>query len=652
MERRGHRGLQELSSLTKSVRSFLGPNKAYKFIFNEDTDDCTLTCSAFRLLEGLDLSSAVGQLFNEAVQVQQKTYKTGTTTLFFLVGAWSDAVLECLHQGVPIPLIVSVMLGGLDSCIREVLTLQECVNNLLIAEDFENQGNNNSVKTLDVSHDYGSESGHSAHFPLDHKKNIAHQHGAKWYPNMPSCWINKLSHSRYFLDAPKETPDPSEDSYDIPSHSHTLSHLTKALSHGNQEPMEMVEEAVSHLFKETQKGHVNHKNFHVSRFHVCCLPGLSKVHLKASSGYTTLVSPDFVSVARDLEGKSLRVLLLDSDLTEGYRHLGFNNPTNVKILSQAVSSEGVISEEPWLNVSCRNLRQAGIELILVRGNVCPSLMSLCCHNKILVVPQVKQNVLLAFSESTGAEPVTYLTQINESCVGFGAFVDMCVSGNSFVTAGENIVVNIKANRLNMVTVMLCNRLVSMLQILEDQFWSCLYRLHHAVQDQKVFCGGGAVELQCLSHLRKHEEADDGSFNSTWSWMSTTGKNYKSFIYRWLAKGWFKYLTALLCNAGDYSTELDAMTFIQNELQSLSCCDSPSEYLRSKYYENVLANQHLSESPRSMLVYDNVTPKLEAWRSALHLVLLVLQTDAEIITGSAAQNPILNTGFLKAGYHLL
>ena len=36
------------------------------------------------------------------------------------------------------------------------------------------------------------------------------------------------------------------------------------------------------------------------------------------------------------------------------------------------------------------------------------------------------------------------------------------------------------------------------------------------------------------------------------------------------------------------------------------------------------------------VYDNVTVKVEAWRRALDLVFLLLQTDAEIITGFDAE----------------
>lgn len=56
----------------------------------------------------------------------------------------------------------------------------------------------------------------------------------------------------------------------------------------------------------------------------------------------------------------------------------------------------------------------------------------------------------------------------------------------------------------------------------------------------------------------------------------------------------------------------------------------SEYseLSSGLFHSDISN-NLELVPR---VYDTVTPKIEAWRRALDLVLLVLQTDSEIITG--------------------
>lgn len=109
INKRRHTGLQQLSSFAKTGRTFLGPVKSSKFIVDEECHESVLISSTVRLLESLDLTSAVGQLLSEAIQAQNNTYRTGTSTLLFLVGAWSSAAEECLHLGVPISLIVSVM---------------------------------------------------------------------------------------------------------------------------------------------------------------------------------------------------------------------------------------------------------------------------------------------------------------------------------------------------------------------------------------------------------------------------------------------------------------------------------------------------------------------------------------------------------------
>ncbi|KAL4641887.1 Bardet-Biedl syndrome 12 protein [Arapaima gigas] len=61
------------------------------------------------------------------------------------------------------------------------------------------------------------------------------------------------------------------------------------------------------------------------------------------------------------------------------------------------------------------------------------------------------------------------------------------------------------------------------------------------------------------------------------------------------------------------------------------------------------NEESSGDGRSILpVYDNVTVKFEAWRRAMDLVLMVLQTDMEIITGCSTRT----TEGLPVDYMLL
>ncbi|XP_075716600.1 chaperonin-containing T-complex member BBS12 isoform X2 [Rhinoderma darwinii] len=646
MKLRGHLGLIELSNISSSVKTFLGPRKSYKFIYDQDTQESTLTCSSFRLLESLDLSSAVGQLFNETIQAHHKAYKTGTTTLFFLVGEWSKSVLECLHHGVPVSMIVSVMLEGLNSCIESIEALHIPLYNVLITKQNSSHwtvADGRSSSSNNENHCFDSSRG--GKFGLEHiPKTIKHIGITPSNVNLHSQQrqMRKLSHSRYF-SIPKISSLQNRSSQ---SSSHSLEDLTKSLSHGTWEAMDLLEKAATLLFENNQEISVTKDHFQASCLHICCLRGLPGVNSSATIGYVTLVKSEYATVVKNLEGKPLKVLLLDGELTEKYRHLGFNRATNLKLVSEFANNERRTSEDSWISTACRKIVQANINVILVRGDACPQLVMHCIHRNILIITHVKPNVLQAFSDCTNAESVAYLAQISHRSLALEVYAAICTQWGS--ESSQTIAMSLRAHKINLVTVMLSCRLVPKMQVMEDQFWTCSFKLHNALLDQKVFPGGGAVELFCLHHLRKLEKllvpvssVQRGPPFYMSSWLSTTAVHYKASVYKFLAKGWIKYISTLLFNMGENSSELEAMTFIQNELKNIDACSSPSSYIFNDYSKNVVLADDLGlpMEHRQAVVYDNVVAKVEAWRSALHLVLTVLQSDAEIITGSATQKPI-------------
>ncbi|XP_073511750.1 chaperonin-containing T-complex member BBS12 [Phyllobates terribilis] len=644
-----HVGLIELFNFSSSVKTFLGPQKSYKFIYDPDTQESSLTCSAFRLLESLDLSSAVGQLLNETIQAHHKAYKTGTTTLFFLVGVWSKAVLECLHHGVPVSLIVSVMVEGLNSCIESLEALHIPLHNVLATNQISSHrtslpdGRSGGVYNHE---NHCISSSRSGTFDLkclgqvpNTVKPVDSIPSSRGNTNSKLCQMSKLSHSRHF-----SIPKVSRFQDPLQTRCHHLEDLTKSLSHGNWEAMALVEKAATLMLESTPEIFVTKDLFKASYVNICFLRGLSEFSSCATFGYVTLIRPEYATIVQTFESKPLRVLLLDGALTEKYRHVGFNMPTNLKLVSQfadLVSS----SKESWINKACQKIVQANINVILVRGDACPQLIMQCIHRNILIITHVKPNVLQAFSDCTGAEPVTYLTQVRNHSIGCAVYAKIFPQGSS--EPNQTMAVNFHAHEINLVTVVLSCRLYPKMQVMEDQFWTCSYKLYNALLDEKVFPGGGAVELFCLNHLQKLEKTlvpissiSSGSLSCTSSWLSRSVVYYQSFVYKCFAKGWITYLSALLFNMGDYSSELQAMTIIQNELKNISACSSPSSYVFNK---NVLKGEReFPTEHRPVTVYDNVTPKVEAWRSALHLVHIVLQTDAEIITGSTTQKR-LTTG---------
>nr|XP_006217678.1 Bardet-Biedl syndrome 12 protein isoform X1 [Vicugna pacos] len=690
ISKRRHMGLQQLSSFAETGRTFLGPVKSSKFVIDEECHESVLISSTVRLLENLDLTSAVGQLLNEAVQAQNNTYRTGTSTLLCLVGAWSSAAEECLHLGVPISLIVSVMSEGLNSCIEEIVSLQVPIQNVF--DCIDSTKTFSGLETLNVSlypflqipsdtglmqkkhdlKDVASQSlaiyslpgrpvkspklfGPQAKVEADKNTSQTPQTLGNSLPADTRCRRSVLTHSRHFSRTDNNQRISKPDGF-LEQHSaatlktyrcNDLLELEVGLSHGDHSSMKLVDEAVRLQYQNAgvqQGGRTVPFLFDISGIFTCCLPGLPETLSCVCPGYVTVVSISRTALIEELQKQPIRVVLVEGDLTENYRHLGFNKPANIKTVSESMKVEPDSSEELWTNHVLQVLIKFSVNLVLSQGNVSERLIDKCTHSKRLVVGSVNGSVMQAFAEASGAVQVAYITQVNENCVGSGVCVTFWRSiPFDAVDRTSRMAILLKTEGMNLVTVVLTSPVAAQMQTKEDRFWACAYRLHHALKEQKVLRGGGAVELLCLSHLQilaeqslnKGNQDSSGWFHNTSSWLASSLALYRPTVLKCLADGWHRYLSTLLCNTASYSSEFEANTFIQHHLQNAADSGSPSSYILNEYskLKSGIFNSGISNKLEQIpSVYDIVTPKIEAWRRALDLVLLVLQTDSEIITG--------------------
>ncbi|KAM5255352.1 chaperonin-containing T-complex member BBS12 [Ctenodactylus gundi] len=686
INKRRHVGLQQLCSFAETGRTFLGPVKSSKFIIDEESHESVLISSAVRLLESLDLTSAVGQLLSEAIQTHNDTYRTGTSSFLFLVGAWSSAVEECLHLGVPISIIVSVMSEGLNACIEEVVSLQVPVHN--IVDQINNTKTVSGLETVNASlcpfpqvpsttsllqeeHDLEEVASHSlATYNLSgspvkspnvfktQTKKKSDENTSQTLKNIlctHSCFRKSiLSHSRHFNGKDNNQWLSKPDGYLEQSRATTfptyrcndLIELALGLKHGDHSSMKLVEEAVKLQYQNAcmQQGNCTVPfTFDISRIFTCCLPGFPETFSCVCPGYVTVVSISSISLIEELQNHPVQVLLIEGDLTESYRHLGFNKSTNIKTVLDSVKPQEDSPEELWANHVLQVLVQFNVNLILVQGNVSEHLIEKCMHNKQLVVGSVNGSVMQAFAEATGAVQVAYISQVNEDCVGSGVSVTFWKSPSDIVTKSNIMAILLKTEQINMITAVLTTPVTAQMQAREDRFWTCAHRLYYALKEGKVLLGGGAVEFLCLSHLQilaaqslqKENHTYSGWLHNTSSWLASSLAIYRPTVLKALASGWHKYLSAVMCNTASYSSELEARTFIRRHLQNAVDSGSPLSYILKEYcnLSSGVFNSGISNEPAWIpTVYDTVTPKIEAWRQALVLVLLVLQTDSEIITG--------------------
>lgn len=69
-------------------------------------------------------------------------------------------------------------------------------------------------------------------------------------------------------------------------------------------------------------------------------------------------------------------------------------------------------------------------------------------------------------------------------------------------------VMLKTEGINLVTVVLTSPGTAQMQTKEDRFWTCASRLYYALKEQKVFLGGGVVEILCLAHLQGLKDSSE------------------------------------------------------------------------------------------------------------------------------------------------
>lgn len=598
--------------LAGTLHSSIGPVKRYKFIQDEASGDSVLVCSCFRIIENLEPTCAVGQLVYETVRAHHKRYRTGSGCLLFLAGAWSRIALDCLLREISVKHIITAMTEGMDIC------LDVCRKSSVLLDD------------LAVMKKCTPAAGGSR-LQLSEKPTMV---TSRETANVHDMCLNmsgrrKVKLSRYFCEAKSEIlssvlpPDQPQ----LPD----LAVIAESLSHGCENAMKLAVEAAQMLLETSQKN-VSDPSFDIAKVATCVLPGLPEDCACVVEGCVLLLSDEQAAVAHVVKQRPLKVAVVTGDLSQDYRHLGFKRLPGEQRLHDDLDLSTSSEEDQWLGKVVKLLLNLEVNLILTTGIASPKVIQHCSRNQILVVQKVSSSVLRNITSSTGAVPVSYATQLTEPCVGDGVNVeiwrDLGSYERKYLTA-----VNVSTGRNGgMVSAVITSCIHGKLQLLEDQFWACLYRLHHALKDRALLPGAGGTELLCVHQLRKQAEYHKVEDTKTGS----ADHIYRGLVLDLMADGLTEYITAVMVNTGRFSAA-DFRVVVGKQLQ---------EFHRDKIIAGKFL-QHVSEGEREdavllaakpdeaapVKIYDNLSVKQEAWRKALDLVLLVLQTDAEIITGT-------------------
>lgn len=578
-------------------------------------------CSCLRVFENLELTCAVGQLVFETLQAHHKVYNTGSGCLLFLAGAWSRAALECLHRGISVPHIISAMSEGIDVCMD---VFKKC-----------------SISTEGLGAVQSESYGATTHgLQLSKKSSVealqasSHLQGRTSVGDHKTLNSRKIKLSRYFCEATSKNTStlPQRDQPKLPN----MAYIAAGLRHGCFNAMNLVVQASQVQSKNNPQDH-SCCTFDISKMVTCLLPGLPEEHACVLPGCFVLVSAEQASVAHRLKEQHLKVALIHGDLSETFRHLGFSQPKGMKHVSDQLALSNSSKEEEWMMKVVTLLLSLGVNLILVSGLASEKMIHCCCRHEILVVEKVKTSALKAFANAAGGVPVTYATQLKEQCVGTGVKVviwkELRSPGGKFTTA-----VNISTGaNSGLVTVILTSCVHGKLQALDDQFWACAHRVHHALRDKALLPGAGVTEMLCIHHLQKraghhvkHCAARTGGSQQQ-SRAEAAANAYKSVVLQLLADGLIDYISTVMANTGRF-TKVKARTVVSQQLQDCKGHLGIATDFSPLLCEGETEDSSFSDTALPMKIYDNLSVKQEAWRKALDLVFLVIQTDAEVITG--------------------
>lgn len=625
INQRQHVGLQKLSALAGITNASLGPNKKYKFIQDGTSGESALACSCFRIFENLELTCAVGQLVYETLQAHQKVYHTGSGCLLFLAGAWSRAALECLQRGISVTHIISAMSEGIDVCLKvcsKISISTEAVGEALGCTALHSLG---SVQ-LSKNPNTGSQT--SNH--LQGTSIVAQK-------TQTTGGQRKIKLSRHFYEVKfdnmstlSHAPQPKSPDIEL---------IAERLSHGAVDAMNLVVKASRVQSKNNQQDG-SCSTFDVSKVMTCVLPSLPEEHACVLPGSIFCLSDEQASVAHHLKEQDVKVALITGELSHSFRHIGFSRPTGTQHVSDHSALMRSSKEDVWVtNVEAR-LLNLEVNLILVSGLASEKVIQRCCRQNILVVENVKASVLKTFANVTGAVPVTYATQLSKECVGSGVTVVLWrdLSGHQ---RRSSTAVNIStAGNCGLVTVVLTSCVQGKLQALEDQFWGCAYRLHHALKDGAILPGAGVTELLCIHQLQQqaeqqvlHRPERSGDLPTR---AGTAANHYRGVVLHLMAEGLIDYISTVMVNTGRFS-KLKARTLVSQNLQNYyRHADVAAMFshllLEGEQEDSLFFFPLKSDQAGAVKVNDNISVKQEVWRKALDVVFLVLQTDAELITG--------------------
>lgn len=214
------------------------------------------------------------------------------------------------------------------------------------------------------------------------------------------------------------------------------------------------------------------------------------------------------------------------------------------------------------------------------------------------------------------------------------------------------------------TVLLCGPSKNVLCDMEERFWNSICRLKNALCCGRVLPGAGVPEIACIRRLTAEQHESAKVSRPLSGWLEGGMENVRPLVYAAFADGFKEFLASVITNSGHFTSLHGVSTHVEYLIKKGLSLNSHGS-IGSKTFESthnqpgVLADVSLEHTELSSgettqkfhnvtfedksrevetLVWDNYMAKKEAWKRAVGIVRVLLQTDMLVQTGlNAAEN---------------
>ncbi|KAJ7389878.1 chaperone-mediated protein complex assembly [Desmophyllum pertusum] len=436
-----------------------------------------------------------------------------------------------------------------------------------------------------------------------------------------------------------------------------LTKLGSRLSHGKEEEMKLAIEVINFLFLSSGKTSLEDFEIHLKMIHTELVLGPPGSFSQIIDGLllesTALYQTATVNRNTVTESQLLVAALVDGDVTSEFRHAGLNKEIQVhRIIENKEDFKASVfnPEKDWYQRVTKTLRNYQIGILVVKGIVQDSVLDYCSSHGIVVLQSVTYPTLQLLSFATDSTIVTYLADLREQDIGRPVTIETWELGwaPSLVRQSKSQFTGMKSCQYVLVkdvkreiadctdlnsplqTVLLCSPCKDLLCDMEERFWNSIHRLKNALACGRVLPGAGKIELACIRRLNEsagelvnpqcHATLSQDGYKKAWSFSDLCLLTQEAL---WKFLNGFKMRRTINMNSRSQKNHA------HDHVPNLPARDPAGFSVNSS--GDPVGSKLLSRDIES-LVWDDYTAKKEAWRRAVGLVRILLQSDMLVETG--------------------